>query len=230
MSAFIRRVRLLVLLCLLLAGSAPPGVAQDKKAPLNVEDLKIRADAGERNATRQLAEAYYAGRDGVEQNFGEAAKWYEKLAKQGDVRAQSTIGLMYLRGYGVQKDVHAALRWWQFAAAANDAGAQYNLGTLYLRGEGVQRDFEQAARWYRQAAQRGHLQAQHDLGMLYYHGQGLEKDQRWAYYWLRIAALQGDDKAEENLKLVAKDMSADDIRQAEAQAEEWMKKLKKTFK
>ena len=61
-------------------------------------------------ATRQLADAYYAGRGGVEQSFPEAARWYEKLAKQGDVRAQATIGLMYLRGYGVPQDIQAALR------------------------------------------------------------------------------------------------------------------------
>jgi TPR repeat protein len=225
MSASAARI-LALLLCLAVA----PAAAQDKKEALNVEDLKLRADTGDRTATRQLAEAYYMGRDGVEQNFAEAAKWYEKLAKQGDVRAQSTIGLMYLRGFGVPKDPQAAQRWWRFAAAANDAGAQYNLGTLYLTGMGVRQDYGEAARWYRQAAQRGHLQAQHDLGMLYHNGQGVEKDPRWAYYWVKIAALQGDEKAEENLKVVSKGMSAEDIREGERQAEEWMRKLKKTFK
>src|SRR6185503_9410071 len=115
------------LVCVLAAAIAVPCAAQEKKGKLNVEDLKIRAEAGDRTATRQLADAYYGGRDGVVQSFEEAARWYEKLAKQGDVRAQATIGLMYLRGYGVAKDEQAALHWWRFAAAANDAGAQYNL-------------------------------------------------------------------------------------------------------
>jgi TPR repeat protein len=221
-----RRLRLNALLLGLL--TLPVFVSVS--AQLNIDDLTVRAEAGDKNATRQLADTYYLGRDGVEQNFGEAVRWYLKLAQQGDVRAQTTVGLMYLRGYGVKKDPLAAHHWWSFAAAANDAGAQYSLGTLYLLGEGVQQDYAQAARWYRQAAQRGHLQAPHDMGMLYYQGRGIEKDARWSYYWLKIAALQGDEKAEENLKVVSKDMSADDIRQAELQAEEWMKKLKKTFK
>ena len=128
------------------------------------------------------------------------------------------------------EEIGPAYHWWSFAAAANDAGAQYNLGTLLRRGEGVQQDFAQAARWFRQAAQRGHVQAQHDLGMLYYEGQGVDKDARWAYYWIKVAALQGDDKAEESLKKVAAGMSADQIREADRQAAEWMAKAKKILK
>jgi TPR repeat protein len=94
----------------------------------------------------------------------------------------------------------------------------------------VQQDFAQAAKWFRQAAQRGHVQAQHDLGMLYHEGQGVEKDPRWAYYWIKVAALQGDDKAEESLKKVSVGMSADQVREAERQAAEWMAKAKKTLK
>jgi uncharacterized protein len=212
--------------CALIAFGIGVGVAQN----VTLDDLKIRAEAGDKSATRQLAEAYYLGREGAEQNFSEAARWYLKLAQQGDVRAQTTLGLMYIRGYGVTKDPAAAYRWWSFAAAANDPGAQYNLGTLLRRGEGVQQDFTQAAKWFRQAAQRGHVQAQHDLGMLYYAGQGVEKDSRWAYYWIKVAALQGDDKAEESLKKVSAGMNPDQVREADRQATEWMAKAKKMLK
>ena len=215
------------MLTALLAASIGLANAQ---STVSLDDLRIRAEAGDRSATRQLAEAYYLGREGAEQNFSEAARWYTKLAQQGDVRAQTTLGLIYIRGYGVKKDATAAHRWWSLAAAANDPGAQYNLGTLYRTGEGVQQDFGQAARWFRLAAQRGHVQAQHDLGMLYHEGQGIEKDPRWAYYWIKIAALQGDDKAEESLKKVATGMSPDQVREADRQATEWMAKAKKILK
>jgi TPR repeat protein len=210
----------------LLAVGIGLAVAQN----VTLDDLKIRAEAGDKSATRQLAEAYYLGREGAEQNFGEAARWYLKLAQQGDVRAQTTLGLMYIRGYGVKRDPAAARHWWTLAAIANDPGAQYNLGTLYRTGVGEQQDFAQAAKWFRQAAQRGHVQAQHDLGMLYHQGQGVEKDARWAYYWIKVAALQGDDKAEESLKKVAAGMSADQIREADRQAAEWMARAKKILK
>ena len=221
------------LACLLLvAGCVGLALAQDKPAPerINVVDLKIRSDAGDKSATRQLAEMYYVGRGGVEQNFGEAARWYEKLARQGDARAQTSLGLMYARGYGVAKNLETARRWWSFAASQNDPGAQFNLGLIYSRGEGVAQDPPQAAQWYNRAAVRGHVNAQHNLGMLYHEGKGVERDPVRAYYWLKVAALQGDDASQESLKGVAKGMSADQIREAESQAEEWMKKYKKILK
>ena len=214
-------------ICATLVAGAPLA-AEQRKA--NIEELKLRAEAGDRQATRQVAEAYYLGRDGVEQDFSEAARWYHVLAKQGDVRAQTTLGLMYIRGYGVNKDPQQALRWWSFAAAANDPGAQYSLGTLYLTGQGVQQDFAKAARWYGQAARRGHVQAQHDLGMLYHEGRGVEQDPRQAYFWVKVAALQGDDKAQDALKNVAAGMSPAHVREAEEQAAEWMAKAKSLLK
>ena len=199
-------------------------IAQER---VDVDDLKVRSQAGDRSATRQLAEMYYAGRGGVEQNFAEAARWYERLAKQGDARAQTSLGLMYARGYGVEKNLQNAHRWWSFAAAQNDPGAQYNLGLSYSRGEGVAQDYGRAADWYGKAAIRGHVQAQHNLGLLYYEGKGVERDPVRAYYWLKVAALQGDDVSQETLKIAGKGMSEEQIRQAESQADEWMRKYKK---
>ncbi len=225
-ASAIKRAALAAAACALLAAGIPLAMAQGKAS---VDDLKIRADAGDRSATRQLADMYYVGKDGVEQNFSEAARWYERLAKQGDVRAQTTMGLMYSRGYGVKKDSQAAHRWWNFAAAQNDPGAQYNLGLSYANGDGVAQDPAKAVEWYNKAAGRGHVQAQHNLGMLYHEGKPA-RDPLRAYFWVKVAALQGDEKAEENLKVVGKGMSADDMRQAEAQADEWMKKAKKILK
>ena len=204
------------------------GIAVAENATL--DELKTRAEAGDKSATRQLAEAYYLGREGAEQDFTEAARWYLKLAQQGDVRAQTTLGLMYARGYGVAKDPAAAHRWWSFAAAANDPGAQYNLGLSYATGDGVAQDFAQAVQWYDKAAQRTHVQAQYNLGMLYFEGKGVARDLLRAYFWVKVAALQGDDLAQAALEKVAAGMSADQVRQAEAQANDWLKRAKKLLK
>ena len=98
-------------------------IAADAPTPANIplKDLQIRAEAGDRTATRQLAEAYYLGK-GVEQDFKIASQWYEKLAKQGDVRAQTSLGLMFARGYGVEKNIELALKWWKLAAIQNEIG------------------------------------------------------------------------------------------------------------
>ena len=223
-ASAIKRAALAAAACALLATGAPQAAAQYK---VNIEDLKIRSNAGERGATRQLAEMYYVGKDGVEQDFAEAARWYEKLAKQGDRRAQTTLGLMYARGYGVEKNLETARKWWTFAATQGDAGAQYNLGTLYFQGEGVTQNYAQAAEWYRKAANVGHVVSQVNLGMMYFEGMGIEKSMQWAYYWFRVASLQGNEVAERQLKIIAPRLTSEQVRDTEAQANEWMRKYKK---
>lgn len=213
---------------LALAFAAGAAVAQDNNIPL--KDLKIRAEAGDRTATRQIAEAYYLGRDGVEQDFKLAAQWYEKLAKQGDVRAQTSLGLIYARGYGVEKNMKLALKWLNLAAAQRDPGAQYSLSTIYFRGEGVAQNLAESARLRKEAASRGHVQAQSDLGSMYWDGKGVEKNLVLAYQWLGIAAQLGDDTAPDTMKKVAAEMSGDQVREAEGYVKDWMEKNKKIRK
>jgi TPR repeat protein len=209
----------LAALALCFAAALLPGTALPQERLL-VEDLKLRSGAGDKNATRTLAEAYYLGRGGVEQNFTEAARWYLVLARQGDARAQTSIGLMYARGWGVKQDFAEARRWWNFAAAQNDPAAQFNLGLLYSQEE--PRDYARAISWYRRAAARGHVQAQHNLGMLYHEGKGTDPDPVQAYFWIRVAALQGDEVASKSLIAVSAGMRPDDIAKGEAEANAWM--------
>lgn len=210
---------------LLVAAAAFPLRAAENR--ITVEELTLRAETGDRGAMHALAESYYAGSNGAAQDFGKAASWYQRLARAGDARAQTSLGLMYARGYGVQKNLAEAHRWWNYAAIQNDPGAQYNLGLSYARGEGVAADPGRAARWFREAARRGHVQAQHNLGMLHFEGKGVPKDASQAYYWVRVAALQGDVVAEEALPRLREHMNAAQIAEAEAQAQEWMQRARK---
>ena len=134
---------------------------------------------------------------------------------------------MYARGYGVAKNMETARRWWSFAASQNDPGAQYNLGVIFAEGDGVAQDYPQAAKWLDRAAQRGHVQAQHNLGMLYHEGKGVARDPGRAYFWMKVAALQGDDGSEQALKLVGQGLSDGQVRRAETEAADWMKRYKK---
>jgi TPR repeat protein len=213
------------LAALLLSAAACLAQAADSK--ITIEDLTQRAAAGDRSAMHSLAESYYAGSNGADQDFKKAVEWYLRLAKAGDVRAQTSLGLMYARGYGVTRNLAEAHRWWNFAAIQNDPGAQYNLGLTYVRGEGVAVDYERGARWFREASRRGHVQAQHNLGMLYHEGKGVPKEALQAYYWVRVAALQGDEVAAAALPQLREGMTAGQIAEAEAQATEWMRQAKK---
>ena len=132
-------------LCVLALAGAN-AIAQDDPG---IRDLKVRAEAGDKTAIRQMAEAYYIGK-GVEQDFKQAAVWYEKLAKSGDVRAQTSLGLMYARGYGVAKNMQLAMKWWNLAAIQHDPGAQRR-ALIRLRPPGHRRQL------------RGFLRAQHQF-------------------------------------------------------------------
>ena len=201
--------------------------AQAADSNITISDLTQRAENGDHAAMHALAESFYAGSNGAPQDFGRAAEWYGRLAKLGDPRAQTSLGLMYARGYGVTKNLAEAQRWWNFAAIQNDPGAQFNLGLTYATGQGAAVDHERAARWYREAARRGHVQAQHNLGMLYHEGKGVPRDPRQAYYWVRVAALQGDAVAADALDGLRAGMSSAQIAEAESQAAAWMRQARK---
>ncbi len=211
MTAWPLRLATLLLLCAAFAALAA-------ESRITINDLTVRAEAGDRTAMRALAEAYYAGQDGAEQDFGKAAGWYRKLAQGGDVRAQTSLGLMYARGYGVSKNMAEAHRWWNFAAAQNDPGAQFNLGLTYIQGQGVATDPARAARWLREAARRGHVQAQYNLGLLLHEGKGVERNPQEAYFWVKVAALQGDEYAQQNLAPLAAGLPEEQKQEADNRA------------
>jgi hypothetical protein len=55
-----------------------------------------------------VAECYAAGR-GVEEDFGEAAKWYAKSATQGYIPAMRNLAICYEHGIGVEKSAVVAM-------------------------------------------------------------------------------------------------------------------------
>ncbi len=54
--------------------------------------------------------------EGVEQDFKEAVKWYQKAADQGDAIAQNAIGVAYGMGEGVGQNYVTAYAWASIAA------------------------------------------------------------------------------------------------------------------
>ena len=79
---------------------------------------------------------------------------YELLARSGNVRAQATLGRLYLNGVGIELDEARAFYWLHRAALGGDLESQPVVADLYREGRGVQRDYAQAARWYAAAEDR----------------------------------------------------------------------------
>ena len=97
----------------------------------------------------------YAEGKGVEQNFKEAFKWYQKAADQGRAKAQNILGSMYAEGKGVEQDLKKALKCYQKAAEQGDATGQISLGLMYGLGKGTIQDYVTAYAWAEIAAANG---------------------------------------------------------------------------
>jgi TPR repeat protein len=48
---------------------------------------------------------------GVDQNYREAFKWFQRSAVGGDVFAQFRLALLYIQGLGVEENYHEAKMW-----------------------------------------------------------------------------------------------------------------------
>ena len=104
------------------------------------------------------------------------------------------------------------------------AAAQHNLGVMYADGEGVPQNFREAVKWYRKAAEQGDEQGQYNLGVMYHLGHGVLKNDVTTITWWTIAAANGHEIANENKGVVTKDMTPDQIDEAEELFLEMIKK------
>ena len=78
-----------------------------------------------------------------------------RLAEQGYVVAQYSLGFMCDHGVGVPQDYKAAVKWYTLAAEQGDAKAQAVLGLMYANGEGVLQDKVYAHMWFNIAGSNG---------------------------------------------------------------------------
>jgi TPR repeat protein len=106
----------------------------------------------------------------------------------------------------------------RISAKAGDADAQYELGTMYERGVS---DEVEAAKWYSKAAEQGHVDAQCNLGIAYVLGEGVERNLVLSYMWLEIATMQGHELSEMYRGLYVKQMTKEQIAEAQKLAREW---------
>lgn len=120
-----------------------------------------------------------------------AARWFQKLAEEGDAEAQNKLGLMYLNGFAdIRRDDAKAFKWFQQSSAKGDLDARLNVGLMYMDGRGVKKDDDEAARLIYSAAKEGNATAQYNYGLLYERGLGVTKNDKEAFFWYLKAADQ----------------------------------------
>lgn len=192
------------------AGSAldlPPATV----GPLS---LRLAAANGDPSAEFEVGARLAEGK-GTDQNFKDAAKWYQRAASKGFVQAQYRLGTLYERGLGMKADEERAKDWYVRAAEQGNIKAMHNLAVLSANGRASAPDYATAAKWFTDAAERGLADSQFNLAVLYENGLGVEADVRQSYKWLALAARGGDKEAVRRRDIMKGKLTAEDIAAAE---------------
>lgn len=154
-------------------------------------------------------------------NYALALKEVTPLAKAGMADAQHLLGLMYYMGRGVVRDYAQAMTWHRKAALQGKADAQYVVGAMYYTGNAVPQDQKQAISWFRKAAEQGHAEAQLAMGLMYRYHAGVPQDKVIAYMLWNLAAANGNMNAAEQRAAISKQMSQEQIDEAQAMSSKW---------
>ena len=168
---------------------------------------------------------FFKGQDAYQKgDYATAVREWKPLAEQGDAKAQYALGSSYREGKGVPQDYIEALKWLRLSAEQGNSSGQDGLGLMYSRGYGVSQDYRKAVKWYRLSAEQNHLQGQYNLGAKYANGEGVIQDYVLAHMWLNIAASNGYKDGVEARDGLAKNMTSEQIAEAQKLARECVAK------
>ena len=162
------------------------------------EELFVKARQGDAVAQNRLGICYYAG-EGIEQDYVEAVKWFQKSAEQGYKWGQYYLAIHYANGNGVEQNYEEAVKWYRKAAEQGYCNAQNRLGVCYYNGDGIEQNYEEAVKWFQKSAEQGYSWGQYNLGNCCYSGKGIQQNYEEAVKWFRKAAEQGNCNAQYNL-------------------------------
>ncbi len=210
---------------------AGEGLSKDPAEALSW--FRKAAEQGHADAQINMGAMYYSG-IGVAKDDAQAAEWYRKAAEQGYGGAAYALGWMYVNGYGVQKDEAVALRWLLEGAKKNFVESQLYVARMYARGEGAPKDLTKAVEWFRAASvfqidgpQEELLRLESGLGEAYESGSGepkIPRDLVIAYMWYDLVAARGDETAVKHKAAVEKQMTVQQLAEAQELIREWKRK------
>ena len=133
---------------LLLPSAAPDDMLRA------VEFLRRAADAEIADAQHALGVLYLKGR-GVTRDAAEAARLFERAARNGSLAGEVEHAILLFNGDGVPASEPLAAKAFRRAALKGNAIAQNRLARLYVAGRGVPANRIEAAAWHLMAAAQG---------------------------------------------------------------------------
>lgn len=140
---------------------------------------------------------YFYGR-GVEKNYIEARKNYEKAASRNNIEAIYNLGNIYQFGLGVNKDLGKAYDYLNVAANRNYPPAINDLGLMYYKGDGISKNVDKAEALFLKGAELKYVLSYYNLGELYYSDSVKNNDEK-AFYYYKLAADSGDSVSMNNV-------------------------------
>ena len=176
----------------------------------DLNDMKEKAENGDKLACYILGRSYDSEENGAEQSFEKAMEWYSKGQKLGDPRCIYGVGACYYFGDGVEENKEKAKE--LFIQAYNpllelieqekdnprkQAFSKFCLGAYYYFGFGnIEKDDNKAFKLIYDSAMQGHIAGIYDLGAnFYYNGVGTSKNLKLSKYYLEIAMTAGLPRA-----------------------------------
>lgn len=119
-----------------------------------------------------------------------------RLADEGNISAQLSLGYMYLYGTdGVQSDYAQAFKYYEMAAEQDNKIALNNLGSLYFNGIGTKQNYLKAAQLFARAAELGSDDAAVNLAFIYLSSENNEQNLDQAIKLFQQAADAGNNTA-----------------------------------
>jgi len=189
------------------------GQGVEKNVAEGLKWWRKAAEQGFADAQFQLGGRYMLG-IGVEKNVDEAIKWIKRAADQGHVEANLSLSLNYYNN----RNYAEAIKIWRILAEKDNPKAEDGLGGCYATGCGVEKDVNEAIKWFRKSASQGSAAGQLELGSAYLNGSGVVKDYVEAYKWLNLASAQGMVWARENLPVIERNMTPEQIAEGQRRA------------
>jgi len=161
-------------------------LAKDKSELIQRYLLELSEDdALEKDDTKfamlLLGIMHYIGR-GVNQNYSEAVRWYEKAADKLDSYGLCNLGYCYYYGRDIPIDYEKAYSSFSQSSFLGNPNAMYKLGDMFDKGFHVIEDKNAAFFWYREAhmhtkesdIERPNIE--YRLGKCFLYGKGVEQN------------------------------------------------------
>jgi TPR repeat protein len=164
------------------------GQVKDRAGAASKTDLPKACEQGNHRACVRLGIQYLKGRDGVAQDFAQAAKYLGKACEGKIWQACKGLGDLYRDGKGVPKDEPKSFALFKSGCDNDDTLSCRALGLAYLMGRGTAKDGAKALEIQQKACTKKDAISCMGVGAIYLNGLGgVAKDAEKAKPFLKQA-------------------------------------------